>query len=94
MQTIKVSGKNNKHSVLVYAISTCAWCKRVKKFLKDNDIEYEYVDIDLCSEEDREQIIKDILTRGGRFGYPTLIIDNRLLITGFQEDKIRKALEI
>lgn len=94
MQTIKVPGKNNKHRVLVYAISTCAWCKRAKKFLKDNNIEYEYVDIDLCSGEDREKIIENILNRGGRFSYPTIIVDNRILITGFQEDKIKKALEI
>jgi len=94
MQTTEVPGKSNKHSVLMYAISTCAWCKRAKKFLKDNDIEYEYVDVDLCSREDREKIREDILNRGGRLSYPTIVIDNRILLTGFQEDKIREALEI
>ena len=94
MQTIKVPGKNNRHRVLMYAISTCGWCKRAKKFLKDNNIEYEYVDIDLCSREDREKIREDILSRGGRLSYPTIIVDDRILITSFQEDKIREALEI
>ena len=94
MQTTKVPGKNNKHRVLMYAISTCAWCKRAKKLLKDNNIEYEYVDIDLCSREDREKIREDILNRGGRLSYPAIVIDSRILITGFQEDKIREALEI
>ena len=55
MQTIKVPGKNNKHRVLVYAISTCAWCKQAKKFLKDNNIEYEYVDVDLSDMKNREK---------------------------------------
>ena len=94
MQTVKVPGKNYEHRVLMYAISTCAWCKQAKKFLKDNNIEYEYVDVDLCSREDREKIREDILNRGGRLSYPTIIIDNRILITGFQEDKMREALEI
>ena len=94
MQTTRVPGRNNKHKVLMYAISTCAWCKRTKNFLRDNNIEYEYVDIDLCGREDREEIRKDILSRGGRLSYPTIIIDNKSLITGFQEDKIREALEI
>lgn len=94
MRAIKVPGKNNKYTVLVYAISTCAWCKRAKNFLIDNNIEYEYVDIDLCSKEEREKIRSDILNRGGRISYPTIIIDNRILITGFQEDNIREALEI
>lgn len=94
MKTIKIPGENNKHKVLMYAISTCGWCKQAKKFLGDNKIEYEYVDIDLRSREDRERIRKDILSRGGRLSYPTIIIDSTILITGFQEDRIRKALEV
>jgi glutaredoxin-like protein NrdH len=94
MRTIRVSGEDNKHRILLYAISTCGWCKRAKKLLRDNKIEYEYVDIDLCSREDREKIRSDILSRGGRLSYPTIIVDDRILITGFQEDKIREALEI
>ena len=94
METIKVPGKNNRHRVLIYAISTCAWCKRAKKFLKDSDIEYEYVDIDLCNREDREKIREAILSRGGRLSYPTVIVDDRSLITGFNEDRLREVLEI
>lgn len=94
METIKVPGKNNRHRVLIYAISTCAWCKRAKKFLKDSDIEYEYVDIDLCSKDDRDKIRETILSRGGRLSYPTVIVDDRVLITGFNEYQLREALEI
>ena len=94
MKTIKVQGRNKKHGVLLYAISTCPWCKRAKKFLTDNDIEYEYVDVDLCSVEDREEIRQEISRRGGPLVYPTIIVDDRLLLTNPQEDKMREALEI
>ena len=52
------------------------------------------VDVDLCNGEDREKIREDILSRGGRLSYPTILIDNRILITGLQEEKIKEALEI
>jgi glutaredoxin len=94
MKIVKVSGKNNKHKVLMYAISTCAWCKMTKKFLKDGDVEYEYVDVDLCDEEDREKIRQGILDRGGSLSYPTIIIDDKILITGFRKDKLTEVLEI
>jgi glutaredoxin len=94
MKTVKVRGKNSKHKVLMYAISTCAWCKLTKNFLKDNDIEYEYVDVDLCNEEDQEKISRDILKRGGRLSYPALIIDNKKLINGFRKDEIKETLKI
>jgi glutaredoxin-like protein NrdH len=91
---VKVPGKNKKHKVLLYALSTCAWCKMEKQFLKDSSVEYEYVDVDLCNEKDREKIRGDILKRGGELNYPTLILDDKKLITGFRKDKIQKAIEI
>jgi len=94
MKVVKVSGKNNKHKVFLYALSTCAWCKLAKKFLKENEIEYEYVDVDLCEDEDKEKIKKDILDKGGDLSYPIIIINNKLLITGFRKDKLKEALEI
>jgi len=94
MVSVKIPGKNKQHKVLIYALSTCAWCKLTKQFLKDNDIEYEYVDVDLCSLKEREKIRKDIESRGGEAIYPTIIIDEKILITGFRKDKIREALKI
>jgi len=94
MKSVKVPGKNNRHKVLMYALSTCAWCKLTKKFLADNKIEYEYVDVDLCSQKDRELVRKDIQSHGGETSYPTIIIDDKILITGFRRDKISEVLGI
>lgn len=94
MQTVKVQGKNKKHRVLLYALSTCGWCKKGKRLLRDNFIEFEYVDVDLCSDEEYEKIREDIHNRGGRFSFPTIIIDDKILITGFKENQIRETLEI
>lgn len=94
MKVVKVSGRNSKHKVFVYALSTCAWCKQTKKFLRENEIEYEYVDVDLCDEEDQEKVSKGILSKGGRLSYPAIIIDSKILINGFHVNKIKEALEI
>jgi len=94
MEKIRVSGKNKMHKVLIYAISTCAWCKMTKQFLKDNDIEYEYVDVDMASDEDHEKIRKEITRLGASPSYPTIIVDEKTVITGFRKDKIKEALEI
>ena len=94
MKKIKVPGKNSQHKVLVYALSTCAWCKMTKKFLKDNDIEYEYVDVDLATDEDHEKIRQDIIDRGSEPSFPTLIVDDKIVITGFRKDLIKEALAL
>ena len=92
MQFSEVSGQKRQHKVVLYALSTCAWCKMTKQFLKDNDVEFEYVDVDLCEEEDKQKIRQHIQSKGGPLSYPTIIVDDNVLITGFRTDKIRGAL--
>lgn len=94
MEWVRVPGENKKHKVLMYALSTCAWCKLTKQFLRDNKIEHEYVDVDRCNKQDQDKIRKDIRNRGGEPLYPTLIVDDKILISGFRKDKIGEALGI
>ena len=94
MNISKVAGKNNRHKVFLYALSTCVWCKLTKQYLKDNAVEYEYVDVDLCTEEDKQRIRETITNMGGSLSYPTTIVDNKKVITGFRKDQLKEALEI
>jgi len=94
MKFSKVSGRRNDHTVILYALSTCVWCKMTKQFLKDNDVEFEYVYVDLCEEEDKKEIRKHIQSKGGSLSYPTTIVDENVLITGFRKDQLKEALEI
>jgi glutaredoxin len=65
-----------------------------KQFLKDNDVEYEYIDVDLCDEKDKVKIRQHIQSKGGNLSYPTIIINDNILITGFRKDKLKEALGI
>ena len=94
MQFSKVSGQKKQHKVVLYTLSTCAWCKMTKQFLKDNDVEYDYIDVDLCEEEDKQKIREHIQSKGGPLSYPTIIIDDNMLITGLRKDKLKEALEL
>ena len=94
MNFSKVSGRNKRHQVQMYAISTCVWCKMTKQYLKDNDVEYEYIDVDLSDEKEKQEIREHILSKGGRLSYPTIIVDDKVLITGFRKDKFKETLGI
>ena len=94
MQFSKVSGKKNDHKVMLYALSTCVWCKLTKQFLNENDIEYEYVDVDLADEKDKQKIREIIQDKSGSVSYPTTIVDEKVVINGFRKDKLKEALEV
>ncbi len=94
METKKVAGTKKDHKVLMYAISTCGWCKMTKKYLNDHKVEYEYIDVDLCDDKDRQAIRNDIVKRGGEPSYPIIIVDDKIMINGFRKDKINEALNL
>ncbi|MGD6851931.1 MAG: glutaredoxin family protein [Candidatus Bathyarchaeia archaeon] len=94
MQFSKVSGKKNEHKVILYALSTCVWCKLTKQFLSDNGVAYEFVDVDLLDDNDKSQVHKIILDKGGSLSYPTTIIDDKTLINGFRKDQLKEALGV
>jgi glutaredoxin-like protein NrdH len=94
MNVSKVSGQNNKHKVFVYALSTCVWCKLTKQYLNDNKIEYQFVDVDLAEEDDKQKIRETITNKGGSLSYPTIIVDDKKVIAGFRKDQLKEALEI
>ncbi|MFW6041190.1 MAG: glutaredoxin family protein [Thermoplasmatota archaeon] len=90
----KVEGENDKNEVFLYAISTCGWCKKVKKLLKEMDIEYEYIDIDTVSGSNSKEIREELKEYNPSGSCPTLVInDGGDVIIGYQKDKIKEVLE-
>jgi glutaredoxin-like protein NrdH len=92
MQFSKVSGKKNDHKVSVYALSTCVWCKLTKQYLNENSVEYEFVDVDMLDDEDKDKVHQTVLSKGGALSYPTTIVDEKIVITGFRKDKLKEVL--
>ncbi len=92
MQFSKVSGQKNNHKVTVYALSTCVWCKMTKQFLTENGVEYEFVDVDLLNDNDKSKVHATIINKGGALSYPTTIVDDKTVITGFRKDQLKEAL--
>jgi glutaredoxin len=88
-----VKGKN-KGKIILYALSTCGWCKKTKELLNKLDVEYSYIFVDLLNENDKDKVMKDIEKWNSNLSFPTLIINNQKCIVGFKEDKIKEALGI
>jgi glutaredoxin-like protein NrdH len=87
-----VYSMKKKKRVKLYALSTCVWCKRTKRLLKEMGVAYDGIDVDLLppSEERKVRAALDELETDG--GFPVMVIDGREVISGFDEDRIREAL--
>jgi glutaredoxin len=80
--------------VKLYAISTCGWCKKTKRFLDENNVEYDCDDVDLLEGEDKEHAREEVGRHNPRRSYPTIIIDDEVVIVGFDADKLKEVLGI
>ncbi|OYT46287.1 NrdH-redoxin [Thermoplasmatales archaeon ex4484_6] len=82
-----------KGDVKLFALSTCVWCRRTKRLLDSLGIGYRYIFMDLLDRETRDEVEKDVRRYNPRCSFPTLVIDDKRTIVGFQEEEIREAFE-
>ena len=83
----------NKGKVMLYALSTCVWCKRTKQFLGNLGVKFDYVFVDLLKGSDKESVMKEIERWNPRCSFPTLVINDEICVVGFKEEEIREALK-
>ncbi len=83
----------NKGDVVLYALSTCQWCMKTKELLKQLNIEYSYIDVDLADEKDQDEIVEEIKKYNPACSFPTLVVDDSYSIIGFDEEKIRERFK-
>jgi glutaredoxin-like YruB-family protein len=74
--------------VKVYSTPICPWCHRVKEFLKENNVEFEDINV----AENREAA-QEMIEKSGQMGVPVVEIDEEIIV-GFDEAKLRKALNL
>jgi glutaredoxin-like protein NrdH len=84
---------NKKGKVILYALSTCQWCMRTKKLLKELNIDYYYADVDMTEGEERKGLLTDLEKYNPDRSFPTIVIDDSDFIIGFDEDKIKEKLK-
>jgi glutaredoxin-like YruB-family protein len=74
--------------VKVYSTPTCPFCIMAKKFLKDNNIEFEDIDVSRNIKAAREMVEKT-----GQMGVPVIEIDGEFVI-GFDRNRIKELLQL
>ena len=88
-----VHGKNVGH-IMLYALSTCQWCKKTKKLLDDLGVEYFYEDVDVLSGAERDAAIDDVKRWNPACSFPTLVLNDSVCVVGFKENEIKGALKL
>jgi glutaredoxin len=78
-------------TVKLYALSTCGHCRSTKSLLNELQVEYDCVEVDLCSGEERQAVIDEVRDLNPNLSFPTIVIGDTVIV-GYKEAEIKKAL--
>ena len=91
MTVVHVPGRKSGRTML-YALSTCGWCRKTKKLLDDLGVEYDYEYVDQLHGEERDEAIRKLTKWNPSCSFPTIVIDDKKCIVGYKENEIKEAL--
>lgn len=77
-----------KPSIVLFSTPTCAWCRKIKDYLKQHGFSFKEIDV---SKDGRA--LADMIRKTGQQGVPQIWINNQAVV-GFDKAKLDKLLNI
>ncbi|MDR3222217.1 MAG: glutaredoxin family protein [Methanobrevibacter sp.] len=83
----------NKGKVVLFALSTCQWCRKTRILLEELKVEYDYVYVDLTQDGERKEVVTELEKWNKDISFPTIVINDEDVIIGYEVDKIKEKFE-
>jgi glutaredoxin len=78
--------------VFVYALSTCPWCRKTKRWFEDSKIAFEWVDVDTLPDEEQDKMADKAYELSGGRRFPVVVINGEVVV-GYSPDKFLEYLK-
>lgn len=77
----------------VYALSTCPYCKMARKYLEENAIPFDVVEVDLLTGTEREDAVAEVKRLSGGTSFPVIDVDGEIIV-GFNKPRMQELLHL
>ena len=91
MEIIHIAGED-RGNILLYTLSTCVWCRKMKRWLDEKGLAYSYVDVDLEPKEEKEVIMEEVERWNPLCSFPTVVVDQKECFVGFKPDRLLELI--
>ena len=82
----------NRGQIVLYALSTCGWCRKTRELLKEKGVEYHFVYVDLLPADEKDEIMKELAHWNPMRSFPTIVFDGRKIVVGYKPEEIEEAI--
>jgi glutaredoxin-like protein NrdH len=77
--------------VFIYALSTCPHCKMAKRYLDENNVPYEFTDVDLLEGDEFERTKSQVKEISGGLAFPVIKVGDEVIV-GFNKVRLKELL--
>ncbi len=78
--------------IKLYSLSSCAHCKDVRLLLKERNLDFDWVSIDMLAGTERADTMRELKKYNAACTFPTLVVDEDVVV-GFKKEKIIELLD-
>jgi glutaredoxin-like protein NrdH len=90
-----VPGDNKEHKLRLYALSTCAFCKKAMTYLEEKGYEFQYIYLDQIDFDLKRAAKQELKSTYDNIPvFPILTIDDSDAMSGFIEPKWTERLGV
>ncbi len=79
------------NNVFIYALSTCPYCRMTKKYLTENNVPYDFVDVDLLTGDEKQKVVDEVKALSGGTSFPVIKVDDEVIV-GFNKVRLKELL--
>jgi len=79
--------------ILLFTLSTCVWCRKMKRWLDEKGFAYSYVDVDLESGEEKASVMEELERWNPLCSFPTVVVNQKECFVGFKPEKLTELVD-
>jgi glutaredoxin-like protein NrdH len=80
------------HDVVMYGLSTCVWCKKMRELLESEGVEFELVYVDKLEGAARDEAVEHVSRWNPSVSFPTVVVDDARSVNGYRPDEVKEVL--
>jgi ferredoxin-thioredoxin reductase catalytic subunit/glutaredoxin len=83
----------NQLKIRLYALTTCEYCQSLKRMLAELASEYEVIEVDILSRDERKKCVEELKKVNPACSFPTTVVGDQAIV-GYKVQEIKEAMGI
>lgn len=90
--SVKHTDGEDRGKIMLFALSTCMWCRKTKQLMQDLGVAYDWIDVDLLDKPEQQRVAEEVKRQNPDNTFPVIVINDDKCIVGYDPDRLQAEL--